>query len=687
MKIRSKFFFFIALIAVTVLATCAVAEMNDAITKDGNIISLQKGSSFQSDLPPVGSRDSHTLDEVIISEDFESYANGTLPPGWTQVDLDEQTNPNPFAGLSVWQVFGLNGYPAHGGSKMVANAYNGDGSQNDDWLILPQQTLGTPITLTYWHASQDEDYLEEYEVRVSTTGNAPADFTDVLLDVNGAPNAWTQVSIDLSDYDGIPFYIAFWYNSTDKFVLKIDDLVLEGVAGPTGTIDGTVTNDETSNPIADVDVAVDGTVRATTNATGQYEIIGVAVGTYTLTFSHDDYEPETVTDVSVTEGVTTTVNVTMVPLPQELDPPTNVQADVDDNCLVTLTWDHPSLESNIDTLIYDGGVPTDGYSYVGFTMSSQMSPDGPCQVLALLYYTMNSGGGAFNAEVYNWTGSQPGTTLLFTTLVTEPVDDDWEVVDISAADLTVDGDFMVGFGSINDVTFFGFDGNDNNGRSWDFSGTSWSQWNETYFARAIVEYTDGTVAILDPVERPVDPTVIKATAKTRAGRSPAPQPIRLNLRTLDDFLNFNILRDGTSVGTTTEGTYQDQLPGIGTYSYVIQAVYDEGTANSDPEEVICPEAIEESQIPGIPEQFDIVSAYPNPFNPVTTLTIALPNSQDMRVAVYNNLGQQVAVLAQGSYAPGYYDVTFDASNMPSGIYFARLESGAHFTTYKMVLMK
>ncbi len=72
-----------------------------------------------------------------------------------------------------------------------------------------------------------------------------------------------------------------------------------------------------------------------------------------------------------------------------------------------------------------------------------------------------------------------------------------------------------------------------------------------------------------------------------------------------------------------------------------------------------------------PAEFSLGSAYPNPFNPTTSLNVALPVASDLRVVVYNSVGQQVAELASGMYSAGTHNLSFDGSNLASGLYFVR----------------
>ncbi len=73
----------------------------------------------------------------------------------------------------------------------------------------------------------------------------------------------------------------------------------------------------------------------------------------------------------------------------------------------------------------------------------------------------------------------------------------------------------------------------------------------------------------------------------------------------------------------------------------------------------------------LPTVYKMENAYPNPFNPTTNITIALPDASDLKVMVYNINGRQVAELANSHYSAGYHHLALDASNLASGMYFVR----------------
>jgi photosystem II stability/assembly factor-like uncharacterized protein len=95
----------------------------------------------------------------------------------------------------------------------------------------------------------------------------------------------------------------------------------------------------------------------------------------------------------------------------------------------------------------------------------------------------------------------------------------------------------------------------------------------------------------------------------------------------------------------------------------------------------------QSALSVLPNQFDLAQNYPNPFNPNTTIKFQLPHSSWVSLKVYNTLGQEVAPLVGQHKDAGYYQVQWDASKVPSGIYFYRLQTGNFVETKKMVLLK
>ena len=100
-----------------------------------------------------------------------------------------------------------------------------------------------------------------------------------------------------------------------------------------------------------------------------------------------------------------------------------------------------------------------------------------------------------------------------------------------------------------------------------------------------------------------------------------------------------------------------------------------------------PVSIDEFDNGNIPENYALSQNYPNPFNPVTQIEFSLPARSEVLLVIYNLRGQEVARLIDGEQVAGFHSVTWDASNVSSGIYFYRLQAGDFVQTRKMVLLK
>lgn len=92
-------------------------------------------------------------------------------------------------------------------------------------------------------------------------------------------------------------------------------------------------------------------------------------------------------------------------------------------------------------------------------------------------------------------------------------------------------------------------------------------------------------------------------------------------------------------------------------------------------------------LPALVTDFQLEQNYPNPFNPSTMISVQLPTASDIRLTIFNLLGQEVFTLAQGRFEAGQHSFRFDATNLPSGVYLYRLSTGSFSRTRKMALVK
>ena len=108
-------------------------------------------------------------------------------------------------------------------------------------------------------------------------------------------------------------------------------------------------------------------------------------------------------------------------------------------------------------------------------------------------------------------------------------------------------------------------------------------------------------------------------------------------------------------------------------------------------------SVDEGHVQRLPVSIELYQNYPNPFNPTTTIKYSIPQSGFVSIKVFNLLGQEVVKLVNKEKGAGVYSIEFsakggspssgNASNLTSGIYLYRIQSGDYSLTKKMILLK
>ena len=149
-----------------------------------------------------------------------------------------------------------------------------------------------------------------------------------------------------------------------------------------------------------------------------------------------------------------------------------------------------------------------------------------------------------------------------------------------------------------------------------------------------------------------------------------------------DNITFNKIGFVAGAGNSNvqkQYSYSDANLARGKYYYRLKQVDTDGKYEYS--------QVVQSEIAGTLNKFTLSQNYPNPFNPNTVIAFALPKDSNVKLSVYNMLGEEVAVLVNGVMSAGNHSVDFSATNLNSGMYVYRLEAGEFSSVRKMTLLK
>jgi hypothetical protein len=98
-------------------------------------------------------------------------------------------------------------------------------------------------------------------------------------------------------------------------------------------------------------------------------------------------------------------------------------------------------------------------------------------------------------------------------------------------------------------------------------------------------------------------------------------------------------------------------------------------------------SVSEDQVDEMPTEFLLSQNYPNPFNPSTKIKYSIPQSSNVIIKVFDILGSEIETLVNEEKPTGTYEITWSAANLPSGVYFYRIQASSFVETKKMLLLK
>lgn len=155
---------------------------------------------------------------------------------------------------------------------------------------------------------------------------------------------------------------------------------------------------------------------------------------------------------------------------------------------------------------------------------------------------------------------------------------------------------------------------------------------------------------------------------------------------VSNFTKIGFVAGNGNSNSPKEYSYEDKSPiGGNKFKYRLKQIDNDGKFEYS--DII--------EITVLPDKFELSQNYPNPFNPLTKIRLAIPNvlvsgtkqSTNVTLKVYDILGNEVATLVDEEKYAGVYEVSFDASQLSSGIYFYTLQAGSFIETKKMIVLK
>ncbi len=589
---------------------------------------------------------SHIPSEAVLFTDDMNGDNtvaGLEARGWTVLNEDGGGTTAPFYQGTI-AVF-----PAYEGpdTGYVAANYNGaNGFLIDQWLISPEITVTAGDTLSFWHRSIDANPFDDsIYVKLSTTaGITPADF-DVT---------WGRYLVSEAGWS--KWVGVFPTSGTVRFAVQY--YIVDG--GPSGNNSNFIGLDlfEVVSPIEPIDFWIedfDYPAGDTLTNYGWTAHSGVGTNPITInTFGLDfpGYPSSGIGLAALMDNTGEDVNKLF---------PSTTSGSV-----------YASFMLRVDA------APT-GY-FFHFTPNPHNTFDFRGRV-----WLKSNGTGSF-AVGYSYASSD----TVFTTF------------DYSLGDtLLLVSKYEVIAGALNDVvSLYIFDNSAPAPLSEPITPTIGPIINTTTSADidpgsiSLRQYNAGQNIIIDGIRLGTVWTSIIPVELTSFAASVNGTSVNLNWSTATELNNsgFEIERKSTSSswtkigfvagnGTTSEVknySYSDNSLGTGNYSYRLKQVDFDG-------------AFEYSKVIEVeivtPNNFELSQNYPNPFNPTTSIKFNIPEAGNVKLGVYNLLGQEVKSLVNGFRTAGAYTVNFDASNLSSGIYLYKIEMNNFTQVRKMTLLK
>jgi hypothetical protein len=644
------------------------------------------------------------LEEFTYWNDFESNDGGLVssdPTCWQWGNFSS----GPMSGYS-----GTKGW----GTVIAGNYNNGTNA----YLETPASyAIGSPIAmLEFWHWYDTEASWDGGNVKVSTDNGSTWNVIAPLTGYTGTANTsnplsgepiftghvqgfWELAQFDLSPYMGQNVKIR-WHFGSDASVQYpgwyIDDVSISGGTAPDpGWIEGTVTLNGGTGNVQDV-VITAGYVTTSPDNSGNYSI-EIIPGTYTVNATLTGYEPFTATNIAVTAGNITPLDITLNWIPPVLFPPENVAVDP---LTGLVTWDAPATGQLYELIQHDGN-PLNGYyqSYdYGYGVVYDVS--GWTNVTVEMVDFRHSSWGVYGTWPYsihivNW---NTHTEITEVTGLQTTGNDIWEEgIPLGSVPVSgLVGIFMEPMGNSAADAYPCLDSDDvgPNGLSYYGALANYSAMTLSTIGDFLMDLWIMGLETDEVVKAPrVAANFGEATARINSRQIPGFEfitPSQSHNEYSRELTGYNVYLDTVLQGNTSNTEWQ--LTGLvagQTYAVGVSAVYDEGESDIIVEPFTYDPVGNDDILPLITE---LSGNYPNPFNPETKIMFSLHQAAHVNLSIYNVKGQLVRTLIDGDMDANYHSVIWngkDALNKPvsSGVYFYKMKADKFVQTKKMILMK
>jgi hypothetical protein len=336
-------------------------------------------------------------------------------------------------------------------------------------------------------------------------------------------------------------------------------------------------------------------------------------------------------------------------------------------------------------LFYDDGASEQGWGWAGGEggMANQFEPPVyPCQITSVRIYVTTTIPEGFTAQILDDDGTNGSpSTVLWEQAVPNPSGNAWATVEVDPPVIIESGAFYVAWQQQVEGIFFGVDTVSTVGfshRAWEYTG-GWAEFREAQSAdhmiRATIDYagnhapviTSHTPATLDTaIQNQVYTFTVVATDADG-------DPLDYTWR-----LNGVVVGAAPSVNVTFTQLGANHLVAIVTDGIDADSV-------SWNTWVVLPNAADDPAL--LPTQFALHAAYPNPFNPVTSIAYDVARASQVRLQVFNLAGEVVGTLVDGPIQPGRYHVKWNAAGQSSGAYFVAFDAAGVHQVQKVLLLK